>query len=261
MKKIFSQDRYKLVLLPISEQYPPRLGTLCSNNVHPLFVFTQEHISQDVLNKLAEYKKTEIKHLYLLDMKAEIKENDWFIPFITPHLAQCSDDGLKDSILSDDTQMAYDRSLVGKVIATTNTLITFYSEKEIDGFSGDMPFPSFESDFLLEYADRYTEENIINYVRIESVEWDVTNKCLASVESFDYPDPISGENEFELRIKISKNNTICLQEAKKNWTFDEIKPKLLEVIELGMSLRQDQLAGENTKSGVEVLEDWITKNM
>mgnify|MGYP001567898383 CR=1 FL=1 len=44
----------------------PELNNLCSNSVHPFFIWTQAHIDEDVLNKLAEYKSTEVKHLYFI---------------------------------------------------------------------------------------------------------------------------------------------------------------------------------------------------
>ena len=42
----------------------PKLNDLCSNSVHPFFIWTQNHIEGDVLNKLAEYKSTVVNHLH-----------------------------------------------------------------------------------------------------------------------------------------------------------------------------------------------------
>lgn len=38
------------------------------------------------------------------------------------------------------------------------------------------------------------------------------------------------------------------------------KDQLIEVMNLGMTLRQDQLTGHSDKSGVEVLNKWIEQN-
>lgn len=49
--------------------------------------------------------------------------------------------------------------------------------------------------------------------------------------------------------------------AVKTYTKEDIIPMLEEVMNMGMSLRQDQLNGLSTKSGKELLEDYIKKNL
>ncbi len=42
----------------------PQINSICSNNVHPYFIWTKEHIEGNVLNTLPEYKNTQVKHIY-----------------------------------------------------------------------------------------------------------------------------------------------------------------------------------------------------
>ena len=59
---------------------------------------------------------------YYVISNEEIKEGDIMYDSINHHVVTCTDGGLKDNLLSDDTQMAYSRESTFKIIASTKKL-------------------------------------------------------------------------------------------------------------------------------------------
>ena len=51
------------------------------------------------------------------------------------------------------------------------------------------------------------------------------------------------------------------QLIKNTYTREQVEKFLLDVMNLGMVVRQDQLNGYSEKSGNEILQDWINNNL
>lgn len=68
----------KLALL-YNEQYLPEIGMIGSNNVHPLFMWTQQH--KDNLTKLIEYQKTKMVLPVIYSETEKIHPGDWCLLF------------------------------------------------------------------------------------------------------------------------------------------------------------------------------------
>lgn len=61
-------------------------------------------------------------------------------------------------------------------------------------------------------------------------------------------------------LKLRKNN-ILDSIPEKFYSKEEVQDLLLDVMNLGMTLRQNQLNGQCSKSGREVLNEFIEKNL
>jgi len=86
--------------------------------------------------------------------------------------------------------------------------------------------------------------------------------CFTSCEKYPFTEQIN--QEWKERIKnlqmvSSGQDNILDNIPEKVYSKDEVKELLLEVMNLGMTLRQNQLNGQCGKSGREVLEEFIKK--
>ena len=54
----------------------PKIGDVCSNNVHTAFIWTEEHVKQNVMETIVEYKNTVALQILLLSDE-KIKEGDY----------------------------------------------------------------------------------------------------------------------------------------------------------------------------------------
>ena len=151
------QDK-RLVLLPSLKK--EKLGQLCSNNVHPLFIWTEEHIKQDAINTLIEYKKTVFKELYLLDDKAPIEVGDYVY---NPN-GDCIlliDDNIEDDIV-------YINEEYSKVIATTDDSLILPMHLANDRYD-NVPF--IKSDFIKLFVEK---QGKIDRVNVKYNEYDIS---------------------------------------------------------------------------------------
>ena len=72
----------------------------------------------------------------------------------------------------------------------------------------------------------------------------------------------TGEGGYDyFTIKIRPDNSVIVHKVKENWTKEEIKQIGLEIMNLGMKVRENQLAGFTQMSGNEFLEQWFEKNL
>lgn len=63
------------------------------------------------------------------------------------------------------------------------------------------------------------------------------------------------------KLKVDQDNTITITKLKESYSREDLDKFLYEVLNLGMSLRQNQLSGSDGRSGNQVLEDWKNKNL
>lgn len=62
----------------------PKIGDICKNAIQ-LFIWTEEHIKQDVINTLVEYRNTKVQHLYLISLDDDnIEVGDKFKWYVLP---------------------------------------------------------------------------------------------------------------------------------------------------------------------------------
>jgi hypothetical protein len=70
-------------------------------------------------NGEAEHLKAIYQYIYITT-NDPINTGDWFHDEINDHITLCSDGDLKNSVLSEETQMAYDRSSSRKIVVSTD---------------------------------------------------------------------------------------------------------------------------------------------
>lgn len=69
------------------------------------------------------------------------------------------------------------------------------------------------------------------------------------------------DRDIKILLNVDKNNFIPIFKIKNEWTRFEMNQILLDVMNLGMDLRDKQLTYQTDKSGVEVLNEWKLKNL
>lgn len=140
-------------------------------------------------------------------------------------------------------------NLCKKIIATTDNSLQVHKEGVNNtDYWVELPEPSPE--FIKKYVTKYNKGEQIISVMVE------------------YEKLFTGWNEDQSEkthdefIKVNpKDNTITIKPIKDNWTREELDRILNDVMNLGMVLRQNQLAGSVEKSGIEVLNYWKDKNL
>lgn len=119
----------KLIL--IKHNIFPEIGTIGSNEVHPLFMWTNQH-KQNCL-KLVEYKNTQAIVPIIISETDEIENSHMMWDSINNHIVKCTDSGLKENILSDDTRMAYHRNSTFKILAMPTNFSPKHLQAIVDG--------------------------------------------------------------------------------------------------------------------------------
>jgi hypothetical protein len=142
-----------------------------------------------------------------------------------------------------------------KIIATTDKLLITSNE-----FLWGYRLPSPSESFIRKFMESY------NYERTPKTKWLPITDILVEYETITNT---SGHTKKELkenaiieeRLKVDSNNTITIKKLKQTFNREELDKILLDVMNLGMSLRQDQLSGHDQRSGNEVLEEYKNENL
>jgi hypothetical protein len=187
-------------------------------------------------------------HLYILSDE-ELKEGDWFYHTIGGicHCAGIKDNGdimFHDILTINSYPASATEKYIKKIIATTN--------KSLKPFWGH-PKPS--NSFIEIYIERYNAGTPIQYVNVEYV-YDDSFKNHPSAPGM----LLNEHNGWKLKVS-SKDNTITIRKNRTTYTQEELMPIFLDIMNLGMSLRQDQLSGHSGRSGNEVLKEWLELNL
>jgi hypothetical protein len=142
-----------------------------------------------------------------------------------------------------------------KIIATTDKLLITSNE-----FLWGYNLPSPSESFIRKFVESY------NHERTPKTNWLPITDILVEYETIYNT---SGHTKKELkentiieeRLKIDENNTITIKKLKQTFSREEVDKFLLDVINLGMALRQDQLNGQDDRSGNEVLQLYKDENL
>ncbi len=140
----------KVVILPTKDK--PEIGNLCSNNVHPFFIWTNAHEAGDVQNTLVEYKNTIVNHLFSLSNE-KIKEGDWAI----------GNDNKPYQLKTEQFALRGDR----KIIATTDkSLLKQVYSSNGNTIMAESSYPRPSDNFLKAYCkvDGKIDEVLVEYI-------------------------------------------------------------------------------------------------
>jgi len=97
----------------------------------------------------------------------------------------------------------------------------------------------------------YANAGGVDEVTLELEEWDFTNDCPFTYESFDYPD-ITGEYDFGVKLKVNEDDTLVIH-PERTFTEDEVLKLLIRCKDrFGGSELQDQVDNKEVK-------EWFTK--
>ena len=122
-----------------------------------------------------------------------------------------------------------------KVIASTDTTLSY--------------IPNISKAFLKKYCELNGQ---INSVFIEFEKY---------LLGFTPIDEDFVDSVYSIDPKRNSNNCVIISKVKDSWNRDELNSILLDVLDLGMQIRQDQLNGYTARSGKEILESWKEKNL
>jgi hypothetical protein len=249
----------KVVMLPIKggENFPILLNTNGrGDSLHKPtenYYYTEDYLKES---------KFQAQHLYFLSDE-EIKEGDWIINhgFTTSFV-----DKAEKKFLD-----LYNHSDICKIIAITDKAITYYSDVEINGFSGDMTFPEPSKDFIKKWIEEYNKGNKIEEVMVEH-DSELIHGRLAINPFSGKHDTILGMNEekdmvffdnsqtpYSIKsvklvnpiIKVNETNEINIKTVKDSWTREEVCVKL----------REFRLHAWKEGITAMELENWIDKNL
>lgn len=172
------------------------------------------------------------QHLYMLSDE-KIKEGDYIYTEIPLP-------GKPESSVSRCTNIkTFNPEGWKKIIATTDESL-------------GLPKPS--DSFINKHIEEYNKGNQITNVLVE-----YENKWNGK-EYVDEQDAY-GYDKFKLQLKVDSDNTVTIKKLKDSYSREEVLKILSDVMNLGMSHRQDQLEGHTVRSGNEVLEEWIKQKL
>ena len=60
-------------------------------------------------------------------------------------------------------------------------------------------------------------------------------------------------------VEIKNPQALHIADVRRSFSYEEVQKITLDVMNLGMSLRQDQLTGWTDKSGNEVLKEYMDR--
>lgn len=213
-----------------------------TNDKSPLgFTHTYQRLTLNSNNTLSQYK-----HLYILSDE-EIQEGDWCIANYYNedfYLVQAKNIALGNvehgqQLMFPFNSMTHEVRFCKKIIATTDTSL-------------GLPQPS--QSFINRYIEEYNKGSVIEDVLVEySNEW-AGKRYIDDMDAYGY-------DKFELQLKVDSDNTITIKKIKDSYSREELDNILNEVLNLGMTVRQNQLSGHEERSGNEILEMWKQENL
>lgn len=112
---------------------------------------------------------------------------------------------------------------------------------------------------LSQIYQKHYKDSINILFTTEEIDKDLDYYYGFGLDNWDYY-PILTEEWKEVITKL-RNGSILDIDQEKAYTKDEIKNLLVQVMELGMTVRQNQLNGSENRSGREVLEEFIKNNL
>lgn len=218
----------KVIMLPTEDKNPVTV---------PFSLFKGEfykHLAGGEFRRMLTSESFIPQHLYITT-DDEIKEDDWCIhtshnKSTVIHVKHIEDKG--KHIMTECGQNCWG-DYCKKIIATTDKSLTYWSDKEIDGFSGDIPLPQPSKAFI----EKYCKVGGIDEVLIEygGTITEFQNFCSNLGFSYDSafgwyensnpghrPNTSTLEEKFNNKLKIDSHNTITIHSIKDSWTREEL---------------------------------------
>lgn len=115
---------------------------------------------------------------------------------------------------------------------------------------------------LSQIYQKHYKDSIDILFTTEEIDKDLDYYYGFGLNNWDYY-PILTEEWKEVITKLRNGSILDIKPEyqEKAYTKDEIKNLLVQVMELGMTVRQNQLNGSEIRSGREVLEEFIKNNL
>lgn len=241
-----------VVRLPTKDKKAPLILGLTSNRLY------ESRGREEFGNDTSSYQ-----HLYLLSDE-KIKEGDYMIAGINNHVVKATDCKLKETILSDNTQMAYYIGDCKKIIATTDSSLKIkvvdHNQRSqpkyniiTENFTGKTKYkhillPQPSPQFITKYVEEYNKGNIITEVLVEYENYEMESKTNYR-GNYDFKCNNCNHSEDDLtfsskptycfncnKLKINpKDNTITITKAKDkinhfeagaNYVVDKLSPEI-----------------------------------
>jgi hypothetical protein len=154
------------------------------------------------------HKAARNHYLYIISDDI-IKNNSWTVGY--GEIKQADDKMLEYLNSSNDKE-------IKKIIATTDSSLTEYTNREVNGFSGDVPLPQIPQSFVEYYIAEYNKRNIITKVMIEYERLNV---------SYEWVNDTTGTIP-EYKLLINSDNSINIKPIKNIWNKEEVKQLILK---------------------------------
>jgi hypothetical protein len=152
----------------------------------------------------------------------EIKEGDWYL---TTENTIHKKGNNKESMFVGGTN-----GKNKKIIATTDNSLTEYTDREVNGFSGDVSLPQIPKSFVEHYIAEYNKGNVITKIMVEYEETKGTCDCYYT-KFCKAPEHLkTGElckDEQNYNLKVNPDNTINIKPIKDSWNREEVVQLLL----------------------------------
>lgn len=190
------------------------------------YVFDNQNKYSEEYKKIHKYKN---KHIYITSDE-QIKEEDWVLydkKYIRKTDKTFNKQGMDWNVLNTD-----------KIILTTDEDLIKDGVRTIDG------------EFLKWFVQNPSCEHV------EVLSTPAFPMYETWIEHVNTP-PFYGNLKYKIVIPEQQTNG---EAAEKMYTESEVKDMLLEVMNLGMKVRQDQLSGHTDKSGNNFLWEWFEQN-
>ncbi len=222
----------------------------------------KEVIPKLIFDNNIERKLATPHHLYIISLDEEIKEGDWVLIYIEYRwiLKQIVNaDTLTPKTTcyirhNDNNRFEVYREACKKVIAATDINLKV-KEYSIAKYVTAEYLPQIPQQFIEEWIAEYNKQNILEIVQIEYEDKGYQKlmnpeEIIPTKQRYNWQENIS--------LKLSEGNYLSLRRKEKRvYTRED----LLSVMNLGMTLRQNQLNGSDFRSGKEVLNNWIKQNL
>lgn len=221
----------KVVMLPINNEA----------NEDSL-IFIENRLMFQTKNEAKNDRKWSVRerfHLYFLSDE-EIKKGDWYV---------------KNGVSVHQSAENGDYKNCKKIIATTDKSLSSLLEPHRDQY-GDMRHNKFQElpapskSFIEKFINDCNKYNVITEVLVE-----YENKSHFYITGFDAGGETLGYNNNEVKLKVSKDNTITIKKVKDSWSREEVVNLISKhFVEAGSKIGLGQDVTEFTNK-------WIEENL
>ena len=185
----------------------------------------------------------EYQHLYFISDE-DIKEFDWVY------------DPIRDNIFQSHVDTPSGHFGMKKAIASTEELFIKNCEcKYGSSCDNQCLLPSIPEHFIKDYCTL----GGINEISVE-----IDNREYFGVQQFKGNRLVFDnrtKNPNYGKVKLNTSNEVTTHNVKTSWIREEVEKIILDIMNLGMELRQSQLNGSDTRSGTMVLKEWKENNL